>query len=79
MLASHHAKGGRQTLLDLQKLFHLGDHLRRLNGLGDVRIRSKLERALAIFLRAFGGDDDDGRGGMRGIGSHALDEFESVP
>ena len=47
-LAAVRAMGARSR--DLQQLLHLLDHLRRLDRLGDVRVRAERHRALAIGL-----------------------------
>ena len=47
--------------VDLEQLFDRRNHLRSLNGLGDVGVGPELERALPVLLRPLRRDDDDGR------------------
>src|SRR5688500_7854462 len=49
----------RKSSLDVEELFDLLNHLRRLNGLGDVGVCAECDRPLTILGRALGRDDDD--------------------
>src|SRR5437773_4554904 len=54
------------------------DQMRRLDGLGDVRVRAEGQAALTVLFSTFGGDDDDGDVLELRVLPHQRDELESV-
>src|SRR5262245_30415236 len=52
--------------------------MRRLNRLGDVRVRAEGQAALAVLLRPLGGDDDDGDVLELRVLPHQRDQLQTV-